>query len=366
MKNGKNVILHLRGSEFYGSPERLIVGQVVSLDDFEFVCATYLKPGQSSEYLEELRKRNITCAEITGERPLDLNIPRQIRDIIGDYGVDLVVTHEYKSNFYGYLALRKLPVPQVAHFHGWTQEGPRVKLYNWLDRRILPRVDAVITVSHATAGLLRKAGVGSDKIEVVYNAVEFDDSYIPPIRTRGNRVKIGYIGRLSYEKGLHVLLTALRDLKNLPIPFVLEIYGSGPEKSTLKAMVEEFGLSDQVVFMGFRKDIDEVYKTLDFLVLPSLSEGHPVTILEAWKHGLGIIASRAGGIPEVVENGKEGILVDVGDTTSLSGAITKGLEDSNLMDLYGSNGLERLKREFTFKAHTGKISALYKRLLEQS
>jgi len=363
VKNAKPSVMHLRGSEFYGSPERLIIGQTRYLDSFNCLCVSYKKPDKTNDFLEELDKQGIPSAAVEDNRLFDPHIPGRLREIISSRKVDLLVSHEYKSNFYGYLATRKIDIPQVAYFHGWTAECLRMKFYNWLDRMILPRLGRVITISEATRNLLRQSGISGDKIHVVYNAIEMEEDFRPPPKITNKKPIIGVVGRLSFEKGLHILLEALAGIKKEAPSFLLEVYGFGPEKSRLERMVRALGLSDMVSFKGFVADTEQIYKRLNFLVIPSLSEGHPMVILEAWRQAIGVVASRAGGIPEIIEDGKTGLLADVGDSRGLGQAILKGLKNPELMTDFGKRGFELIGQKYNFRYQAERLTEIYKDVL---
>jgi glycosyltransferase involved in cell wall biosynthesis len=280
--------------------------------------------------------------------------------------VDLIVTHEYKSAVYGYLARRKLPIPQVCYFHGWTRENYRVRLYNALDRMVLRRCDRVVTVSQASARRLIDRGVSPDKISVVYNAISLEPDAIPPERRPNQIPVIGVAGRLSSEKGIHDFLLALAQVRTRSATrFVARVFGSGPEEGRLKRMTTDLKLSDCVSFEGFRSDLDQIYPQLDFLVMPSLSEGHPVVILEGWKHGLGIIATRAGGIPEVVEHTKTGLLTDVGRPDQLAQAIEQALQDIPYMNRLGRAGFERVQTTYSYRRQATQLEEIYREVLQR-
>lgn len=361
----KPVVLHIRGSDFYGSPERLIIGQMQNMSDFRSMAASFIKPGQANQFLERLAGLGLDHFPIEDRLKFDWRIPKQLRAICHAQKVDLIVTHEYKSAVYGYLARRKLPIPQVCYFHGWTQENARVKLYNALDRLILRRADRIVTVSEATAQRLVKHRIPLSKIDIVYNAVELRPDTVPPERTPNAIPVIGVIGRLSYEKGVHDFLKALAQIRSGVKPFAARIYGSGPEEIRLRKMSEDFKLTDCVSFEGFRSDIERIYDELDFLVLPSLSEGHPVVILEAWKHGLGIIATRAGGIPEVIEHDKTGLLTDIGRPDQLATAMRRALEDISFMNRLGRTGFEKVRTTYNYRKQAELLDAIYRAVLQR-
>jgi glycosyltransferase involved in cell wall biosynthesis len=362
----KPVVLHIRGSDLYGSPERLIIGQMQNMPAIRSIAASFVKPGRPNPFLEQLAGLGLEHIGIDDRLKFDWRIPGHLRAICMTEKVDLIVTHEYKSAVYGYLARRKLPIPQVCYFHGWTRENYRVRLYNALDRMVLRRCDRVVTVSQASARRLIDRGVSPDKISVVYNAISLEPDAIPPERRPNQIPVIGVAGRLSSEKGIHDFLLALAQVRTRSATrFVARVFGSGPEEGRLKRMTTDLKLSDCVSFEGFRSDLDQIYPQLDFLVMPSLSEGHPVVILEGWKHGLGIIATRAGGIPEVVEHTKTGLLTDVGRPDQLAQAIEQALQDIPYMNRLGRAGFERVQTTYSYRRQATQLEEIYREVLQR-
>ena len=357
-------VLHIRGSDLYGSPERLIIGQMQHMPEIRSIAASFVRPGKPSQFLEELTRLGLDHVAVDDRLKFDWRVVKQLRAIATTRKIDLIVTHDYKSAVYGYLARRKLNVPQVCYFHGWTREDFRVRFYNLLDRMVLRRCDRVVTVSQASAQRLIESGVSPNQISVVYNAISLEPNALPPERQVHQVPVIGVVGRLSYEKGVHDILQALAQVHvRSTVKFAARIFGSGPEEARLKRMATELKLNDCVSFEGFRSDLDKIYPQLDFLVMPSLSEGHPVVILEAWKHGLGIIATRAGGIPEVVEHARTGWLTDVGRPDQLALAIEEALKDVASLNRLGRAGFEEVQTTYGFQTQAARLEEIYREVM---
>ncbi len=365
MSKARPKIIHLRGSDFFGSPERLIIGQIRHLDGFDAVTCSFVKPDTNNPFLDRLAEEGLAFEPVEDNHLFDPAIPGRLQRIIERQGADILVTHEYKSNFYGHRAARRLKIPQVAYFHGWTAENVKVKFYNWLDRRVLPSLDRIITVSCATRSRLEAAGIPVEKIEVVYNAIDLEHESPPQPKPKSDTTVIGMLGRLSHEKGTHVLLEAIAMIKDRAPKFRVEIYGYGPDEERLTKMATELNLSEQVQFKGFRDDPENVYPTLDFLVLPSLSEGHPVVILEAWKQGVPVVATRAGGIPEVIDDGVSGLLTDIDDPQGLADIILKGLENPEMMRAFGKRGFELVKTKYNYQNQAERLAEIYRDVLKR-
>ncbi len=362
--NSKPAVLNIIGSDFLGAPEKLIMGQLKYITDFEIISASFVKRGKKNEFLSAANSKGYGVEAIEDNYPFDPKIPGRIKSIIVKYDVKLVVTHGYKADFYGFLARVGRDVPRVAYFHGWTQENMKMKIYNIIDRKILPRLDSIIAVSEASADRLTENGVSKSKIQVVYNAIEIDDNIQKPAPTIKEKPTIGVISRLSYEKGIHIFIRALAETAKNRGEFVARIYGDGGELENLKKLARELKLDHIIRFMGFTDDIEAAYKGIDFLVIPSLSEGHPLVILEAWKHGLGIVAAKVGGIPEVIEDGSDGVLVEAGNPQALGTAILQALNDRKRMNSLGEAGFFKLKKKYSFRFQADRLTQIYGSLIK--
>lgn len=356
-------ILHLRSSDVFSSPERLIIGQCRHLPEFHFVCASFVNPGQENRFLKECRAAGIETAEIQDSFPGDVRLVGRLRRLIIEKRIDLVITHDYKAGFYTFFSLRKQAVQQIAYFHGVTSEDRKVRIYNAVDRQVLKRLERVIAVSERTKELLVEMGVLPERITVVPNAI--DDASLTSenqfeVRPEGP-ARIVAAGRFSYEKGFDLLLQALAIVKKSTSSFHVDLYGLGPEEAKLRKMVQKLALADVVEFRGFVEDLLPALRRADFLVMPSRSEGMPVTVLEAWSQRLGLIATGVGGVPEIVTDGANGLLVASEDVEALAGKITWALANRAKMREFGSAGFELVKEKYTYSRQAELLREIYNR-----
>ena len=359
-------ILHLRNSDIFGSPERLIIGQMFHLHEFNSYCASFIKTGKTSAFLDALKKNNLNSIAIESKNQMSLATISQIKKILKTKQINLIISHDYKATFYSFMANRSFNLPHIGYYHGRTDENFKVKLYNFIDGKILARLPKILTVSNATSDYLNKIGISKDKIEVVYNAIEIDDDHIPRQKPASSAPIIGVIGRLSHEKGVHIFLKSIDSIiHNCPNVQVL-IFGDGPDRDKLKRLTQSLGLTKYIIFKGFEKDLDKIYSQLDIIVIPSLSEGHPLIILEAWKYAIGIVATKAGGIPEIITSGKTGLLAEVNDPDSLGQKILEAVSDLPAMKIYGQNGLSLLKEQYSFASQAKKLSQIYKKMINMA
>ncbi|GAC1320600.1 MAG: glycosyltransferase [Chloroflexota bacterium] len=260
----------------------------------------------------------------------------------------VVHAHMYASAAAAVLATTGLTVPVVVTEHSEaTWRGTRARLFS---RYIYWRARHVIAVSHAIRKrLLELDGVQSERITVISNALPDFGSPLrvsaSPIAMRGRPV-IGVAARLQTEKGVRFFLEAAAMVASTCPEAYFAIAGEGPERSNLERLAESLGLENQCCFLGFRPDAQALMKQFAVLVVPSLSEGTPLVVLEAMAARVPVVATAVGGIPEQIADGCEGLLVPPADSAALSRAITRLLQDRAYAGRLGRNGLRRVAECF--------------------
>jgi glycosyltransferase involved in cell wall biosynthesis len=170
---------------------------------------------------------------------------------------------------------------------------------------------------------------------------------------------VAVVGRLSPEKGQEYFLEAMTVVATAIPGVAALIVGEGQEEERLRARTDALGLGGVVRFVGYRRDMDTVYPAVDLLVLPSLSEGLPMVALEAMARGIPVVATRVGGVPEVVEDGHSGMLVPSADPRALARAVITLLLDPVRRRVMGGAGRERVARGFSIRARAERVLSLY-------
>jgi glycosyltransferase involved in cell wall biosynthesis len=227
--------------------------------------------------------------------------------------------------------------------------------YNWMQ-------ESVVTVSVSIRRTLIEGGVRPDLIKVIYEGVDLDwvDSQrVPAPEPVNSGLVVGTVAHLSPEKGHRTLLeAAARVLSRIPdVHFIL--VGRGELMSSLKAKVEELGIEKKVTFTGFRSDSEALMKHFDIFCLPSISEGLSSAILVAMATSLPVVATQVGGIPELVMDGKTGILVPPDDAAQLADGLCRVLESPQLREKMGYAGRQRIEEQFTLGRKLSETETLY-------
>lgn len=267
----------------------------------------------------------------------------------------------------GFAARRAAGVPVVCSFHGveltWTRSDlrPLTPLLRWIVRS----ADAVTANSSYTAEMIRKLHP-REVHRVAFGSALDVPATEPGARPPQGSLRLLFVGRLVERKGVRYLLDALAKLRG-SVPVQLRVVGDGPLRAALEAHARAVGVADTVTFEGF---VDEAalgahYRSCDALVLPAIidakgdTEGLGVVLIEALAHGRPTVASRVGGIVDVVKDGETGLLVEPGDAGSLAAAIDRLWRCPELRERLGAQGRALVRDEFSWGAIVPRLVALY-------
>lgn len=282
----------------------------------------------------------------------------KLEAILADRHFELVHSHMHASTFAASIAAERCTTPLVVTEHsegGWRDHRARV-----MARVALGRSQRVIAVSEAIRRrLVRVDQVNPCKVEVIHNALDA----APPsaLRTWPETVGpiIGVVARLQPEKGVSTFVEAAALLaKRVPgARFV--VVGDGPLRDELSDRIAALNLSPVFKLLGFRPDAAAVIGGLDVLAVPSLTEGTPLTVLEAMAAGTPLVATRVGGIPDQVRHGCEALLVEPGDAAGLAQAIAALLSDPPLATRLSDVARHRLRERFRPEVMLSRVLACY-------
>lgn len=282
---------------------------------------------------------------------------------------DLVHTHGYFADIIAMPVCKLLGVPQISTCHGFISNDSTLKLYNLLDKIILRFCEKIIAVSSEIMNDLVRSRIDESRIVVIQNAVqssyrnrEFEDHRVDNRRRLSvdrDVFVMGYVGRLSEEKGVRYLIHAASLLKKDKESFKLLILGDGPKRYELETLARLQGVDENIEFLGFQNDIEKWLPALDAFVLPSLSEGTPMALLEAMSAGLPIVATAVGGVPGVVSDGVNGFLVEPGDVYGLKEKMLALYENAELRNKLSAGALNTVKENFNAYDWCRKIEGQY-------
>ncbi len=284
---------------------------------------------------------------------LDLHTIKQLKQFLLKNRIDILHTHNYKSNIIGIISAKMIGIPVVATVHGYTTATVNVSFYEIMDRCILPFFNRVVVVNEKILKYMpsRKRMVIKNGLDI--NAFLKNDKKRLNFRKRfnigENETVIGTAARLSKEKNQQMLIRALEKLLANSNNIKLLIAGTGEQRDKLQGMLEQRGLTHAVVFTGFIQDMTEFYSGIDIFVLSSNTEGIPMVILEAMASGVVVVATKVGGIPEIVIDNKTGLLVEAGDVVGLADVVKKLIDNRKIWDRLTVNALEFIKKHFSIE-----------------
>ena len=200
-----------------------------------------------------------------------------------------------------------------------------------------------------------------DRFEIVRCGVDTDVPVKSDQANTGSRLV--YVGRLAVEKGLPVLLQSLRQLTDKGDDVTLTVVGDGPDREHLENQCETLGIADRTEFVGYAgpDEVVEYLKQSDVFILPSFAEGVPVTLMEAMYIGVPVISTYVGGIVELIENEKNGLLVSPSDSDGLRLAIERYLNDSTFKQDIVRNAHEKVITDYNLSVELDKLAGLFKR-----
>lgn len=244
----------------------------------------------------------------------------------------------------------------VQHMHGRILEpsGASVSQLNFR------AADAIVACSQAVADCLP-----GRHAEVIYAGVEIG-SHPPANAAPTGPLRVGVLARLIPLKNVESVINATARLSAMGIEVQTEVAGSGPSESALRDLVASLGLAGRVRFLGWRMDVDRLLASWDLLVIPSLEEGLPISALEAMAAARPVVASRIGGLSELVVDGVTGRLIPPGDTDALVRCIEELASDRQRLAFMGSEGWKLVRRHFSAELMTRRTTQLYDRLLDRS
>jgi glycosyltransferase involved in cell wall biosynthesis len=273
--------------------------------------------------------------------------------------IDVVHTHNTRALVYGGPAARLARAGRLIHtWHGQNLVGsPREGL---LFRLLSTLPDQVVAVSADAARLMEREGIPRSRVRTILNGIDLSRFSFSGMRDDGPIVSVA---RLSPEKDIQTLLRAAALLSEQNSGLRLEIAGEGACLPDLKQLAAELGLNEQVRFLGQVDDVPALLARSRLFVLPSLTEGISLTLLEAMARGLPVVATRVGGNSEVVADGETGLLVSPGSPVELASALAKILRAPETARRMGHAGRRRVEQLFDIRRMVREYEDLYREAL---
>lgn len=331
-------VLHLIDSGgFYGAEVMLLHLMAVQVQlGLTPILASMGERGVPEKSIEAAaRQRGLTVKPFRMRAGFNLAGALRVLDFARAQQVSVLHSHGYKGNIlFGTMPCWLRRLPMVATVHGWTWAGgiSRMMVYEWLDSLCLRRADAVVVVNEAMTSHPRLRSIRPHRLHTINNGIPQRDTLDQASRPKLPQPILDFVsqgtcivalGRLSAEKGFDILFKAVAGLVLEGRDVRLVLLGVGPLREELQQLAEQLGIGQRVLLPGFLADAPRLLNYFDIFALPSLTEGLPMVVLEAMQAGLPIVASKVGGIPQVLDHGACGLLTPAGDVQ----AVRTGLRD---------------------------------------
>jgi glycosyltransferase involved in cell wall biosynthesis len=312
-------------------------------------------------------------ATVVERRRWDTQVFKQLRQVIAAIHPDILETRNVKSHFLVCLLGLQRKYPWVAWNHGYTETSTLDKMYTRLDRWSLRGAYRVVTVCQPFADKIASFGVERERIRILHNAVKpfvaASAEEVQRLRRElgltGEEAVILSVGRLSYEKGHADLIRAATSLAGMAgVPaFRVVIVGDGPEREALVKLAAELRVAERITFAGFQRNTKPYYSLATIVAVPSHSEGSPNVVLEAMAAGLPIAANRVGGVPEILEEGVTGLMLEPRNPEAMARALSRLLSDGTLRSRLGAAAKARAESAHTPDAYRRALVEFYQETL---
>jgi len=356
-------VLEIIGDPSLAGAPRHLLSIVESLSLKKFTIHVICPPGPLAGEIRKL-SRHIDLDLVPMKSRLDFGAISQIRKSIKHIKPDVIHVHGTRAGSLGRLAAIGLNIPVIYTEHLWTRQFRlKSKLLNFFHYCANWFLDMFTTLNIAVSQavkdfMVEKSISRPQKIKVIYNGIK-------PVKLKAKIFQsekeflIATVGTLTPQKGIQYLIRAMPKVKTEFPGIRLEIIGDGSFKRALVKEVKKMKMKDYVKFTGFIADVEKYLTRFDLYVQPSLSESFGLAIIQAMSVGLPVVATNTGGIPEVVTEGKSGLLVEAASPEALAEAILKLLRDPQKARQMGEMAEKEAKLKFNLKDMMKELENVY-------
>jgi L-malate glycosyltransferase len=318
-------VLHLISGGETGGSRKHVITLLSKFPKDQVVLAVF----QEGALAEEARKAGIRVELFLQSSRYDLSILKRLVAFIKSEKFDIIHTHGPRANLFGIYLHKKTKVKWLTTVHSdpsldFIKSGVKGRIFTNLHLYAVKKMDYYFAVSERFKENLIKLGIERDKVQTVYNGIDFTEEKAEPLSLGDRGVKdtdfvMTMVARLHPIKGHDIVFNALKNINNPSVKLLL--VGDGPIQKELERMVQDLNLRNQVYFLGFRHDVDQLYASSHLGLLASHSESFPLALLEAANQRIPILTTDVGGVGELVSPKETGWIVPVKDTEAYEMAI---------------------------------------------
>lgn len=356
----KKRVLQLGKNFNYGGTETVILNLCNGFYDDKNIDIILCTSGGELE--AKLNNKNIKHIKINdiSEKSFSnfLSIFKTIRKVVKNEKIDIIHSHHRLLTIIANFVTLGMRTKVIHTAHYMSKEN---RLGFLLGKNI------IAVGENVKWNLIEKSKVNKEKISVIYNGIDlikFKKNNIINYKD-SNKINILSINRLSYEKGVDVLLYSIaivvKEIKNIKVTII----GDGKERDKLKKIAEELNICDYIEFIGFKNNVLEYINQCDFVVSTSRTEGLPITPLEVFSQSKAIVATNVGGVKEVIEDGVNGVLVTNENYTEIADAIILLIKNNNLREKLGKNGYKTVHEKFSKEVMVNKYKEYYINIMRE-
>ncbi len=343
------------------------------LDGCNPTVIDYVTPKDIGEtdFVRTIKATGAPMTQLFQNKTFDLGLVDQALEIVKKNNIEILQSHGYKSHLLCYLLHRKTKLPWIGFVHGWTHENLRVRLYAALEQVLLLGATEIIAVSESLRA--RLIAPVRRRARVIPNALAAGELIVTRERDEVRKelniddetLAVTIIGRLSPEKGHEMFFKAIANVIKEGKKVHAIVVGGGQEHDNLQNLIKELKIENSCSFVGHVRDTANYFNAADIQVMPSTTEGMPNAALEGMHMSLPLIATKVGGIPEVVIDEETGILIPSGDVIALTKSLLRLVNDVTIRESMGKKGKERVRQNFNPHVRAERILALYENVLSK-
>jgi glycosyltransferase involved in cell wall biosynthesis len=320
---------------------------------------------------ESARARGCPFLAVEDPHPYDVRTLSRLAAICRERGIAIWHGHDYKSNLFGVLLARLCDLKLATTVHGWVKHTAKTPLYFAVDRFALRRYGEVVAVSQDLFDECLRIGVPRGHLSLIENAIDTEEyrrrrppststlRSLPP-----GRLLVGAVGRLSEEKGFHVLIGAVERAIDAGCDLELWIAGEGDQEARLRAQIAASRHAGRMQLLGFRSDALALFEAMDVFALSSIREGLPNVVLEAMAMEVPVLATRCGGLEAFGRDGEDMLLVDPSSVEALARALARLAGDPILRSRLARAARTRVETELGFARRMERFRGVYDRLVD--
>lgn len=313
----------------------------------------------------------------------DARSVRRMREIIRELRPHILHTHTAKAGAIARAAAlvsgAARPAILVHTFHGHVLKGyfdpVRTAFFKEVERSLARVTDALVAVSPEVRDELVAAGIAPrEKFSVIRLGIPLEErlgdatadlDYRRLYGISESAFVVGWVGRMTDVKDTDAVLEIVRAARDRGLEAVLVMVGDGPDRVRLEQLAHDIGIARSTFFVGYQPEVAGYYRLFDAFLLPSVNEGTPVSAIEALASGTPVVATRVGGVPDVVRDGEDGFLFEPGDTDGAAERLALLASDATLRSALGASGRERVLRRYSVSRLVEDVDRLYRSLLSE-